>query len=332
MKTHASLVGPVLLLLGNARVPDEIAFRVESGTTLVRTMTQAFEMELESMTVTMNGEEVPAELVGEFDMSMQREDQYEITDVFEAMDGGRPTRLRRTFDRLGGRETITYKHPDDQQTDESDYESELEGKSVVFSWDEDEERFDVAFVEGTQGDSTLLEDLEEDMDLRDLLPPGEVEEGESWEVDVKVFDQTMEPGGDLRLEDTEGEEEEDSEDQFDENLSGTITATYKGTVEEDGVRLAVIAIEAEVQTFDDEEGAPEGFEGGLHTEFAFDLEGELRWNLAGHHAASYELAGDGKITLAQRMEGEVEDQSFEQAQVIVLAGSVRFGMEFASGR
>jgi hypothetical protein len=330
---HASLIASSLVLLGSTGIEDELSFQVEPGTTLVRTLTQSTEMELESMTIRMNGEELPADLIGDIDMSMRREDRYVITDVFEAVQEGRPTRLRRTFDDLGGHESMSFSGPDGENSDESDYASELEGKSVLFTWNEEHEAFDVSFAEDEEGDSELLEELEEDMDLRSFLPQGEVSEGDGWEIDVQVFNQTMDPGGDLRLVDTE-DEEEDEEDQFDENLSGEIRATYKGTIEEDGRRLAVIAIEAEIETFDEGEGfgggeLPEGMEGKNRTELTFTLSGELRWDVAGGHAADYELSGEGGVGMSQSVSGEMEGERFEQEQVLDLAGSVRFAMEFA---
>jgi hypothetical protein len=332
---HASLIASSLLVLGSRGVEDELAFRVEPGTTLVRTLTQSTEMELESMTIRMNGEELPADMLGDIDMSMQREDRYVITDVFEAVQDGRPTRLRRTFDDLGGHESMSFSGPDGENSDESEYASELEGKSVLFTWNEEDGAFDVSFADDQEGDSELLEELDEDMDLRSFLPEGEIVQGESWEIDVQVFNQTMDPGGDLHLVDTD-EEKEQEEDQFDENLSGEIRATYKGMIEEDGRRLAVIAIEAEIETFDEGQGfgggeLPDGLEGRNRTELTFSLAGELRWDVAGGHAADYELSGEGGIEMSQSVSGEMEGERFEQEQLLQLAGSVRFAMEFVRG-
>ncbi len=326
----------LLLLLGNGRAEDEIAFRVPAGTRLERTFTQALQMELESMSFSIDGEEVPEDLMGTLEMSMDRSDRYVVADLFEEVDGGRPVRIVRTFEELGGHETMTYSDGEEEQKDETEYESELEGKSVVLSWDEDSERFEIAFAEADEeAPEWLLEELEEDMDLRGLLPEAEVEEGDSWEVDVRVFDDTMEPGGDLHLVDPE-EGEDESEDDFDENLSGTITCTYRGTQEEDGRKLALIAVEAEVETFDESEGVegeelPEGVEGSEETRLGFTLQGELRWDLEGGHALSYELSGESRMTLQQSMSMESEGGTVVQVQRLEFAGSMGFTLELERG-
>ena len=207
MQATRLLCVPALALLSapSAR-EDELVFAPSAGTSVQRTCESNFALELESMSVQFNGEEIPAEYLGEVDGSMGHEASFRVTDVFEAVGDGRPTRLLRSYDELSGKETATFADEDGDETDETPKTSALEGKRVVFVWNDEEGAHEAAFAEGEEGDEALLADLEEDMDLRELLPGHAVEPGDRWEIEPAVFDRMMSPGGDLAL---QGEDEED---------------------------------------------------------------------------------------------------------------------------
>ena len=275
-----------------------------------------------------NGEEIPAEYLGEVGGSMLHEESFVVTDVLEELHDGRPTRLVRSFDELSGQETATFAGEDGEEVDETPRTSELEGKRVVFAWDEEQGAHEAAFAEGVEGDEALLAELEEDMDLRELLPGREVEPGESWEIEPEVFDRLMSPGGDLALVAEEEEEEESDDDSFRENLAGSFVATYRGNEVVDGVELAVVELAVEASTHDDEEPPadelPDGFQGTRRVEMQIEVAGELHWDVAHGHLASLELAGELRLRLAQTMSGEVESETFEQAQTMEFFGPMSF--------
>jgi hypothetical protein len=326
--------GALLALAAPAGL-EEIAFRVAADTTLVRTLENAYALELEEMVLSVNGEEVPADAFGEVDIRVAHSETFVVTDAYEAVAGGRPERLRRTFEELGREERSTFSSDAGDGNDDTDYESELEGKTVVFSWNEESERFDAAFADGEEGDEALLAELEEDMDLRRLLPAGALAEDESWSIDPAAFDCILAPGGDLGLEDTDVEAEDASslDDDLRANLAGTFTATYEGVREEGSARVAVIRLEIDARTHAEEDLAedeiPEGARGTGRIELGFVLAGELCWDLEHGHALSLELSGEHRLTTVETIAGEFEGESLEQSQTMVLSGEATFSMQIA---
>ncbi len=76
---------------------------------------------------------------------------------------------------------------------------ELEGKTVLFAWNGEEELCEPKF-EDESGYEALLPGLDEDTDLR-AFPPGKpVAEGGSWTVSPGAFDAIFYPGGDVKVE------------------------------------------------------------------------------------------------------------------------------------
>ncbi len=321
-----------LLALCSSSVREEIVFRVPADTTLERSVKNAYSMQLESMAFSMDGEEVPADAFGEVEIQIEHSEVYVVTDAFEAMADGRPQRLRRTFQELGGQERSSFSSEGGDESDDSGYESVLEGKTVVFTWNGEAGRFDATFAEGIEGDEALLAELDEDMDLRRLLPTGSVSEGDTWSIEPGAFACILDPGGDLGLEDAEGEEQDTSvqDAELRANLAGTITATYKGMREEDGVQQAVIALEFDTHTHAEQalgpEEVPEGASGTGRVEVRFLLEGELRWDLEHGHALSFELSGENELTTIQTITGEYEGESLEHAQTMVFSGETSYSM------
>src|SRR2546425_656915 len=101
--SRAALASWGLLALAGPAGREEIVFRVAADTTLVRTVKSDYSMHLESMSLSMDGEEVAPDALGDVDIRIQHSETYVVTDAFEAVAVGRPQRLRRTFDELGGR-------------------------------------------------------------------------------------------------------------------------------------------------------------------------------------------------------------------------------------
>jgi hypothetical protein len=328
------LLVPSVLLVLVPPAPQRISFGVAVETTLVRTLANEYAIELDSMSLTMNDEDVPADVFGEFEIHIERKESFVVTDVFEAVGEGRPQRLRRSFDELGGTEQARFTSEEGEENDDTEYESTLEGQSVVFTWNDESGAFDAAFAEGVEGDGELLARLEEDMDLRCLLPAEEVSEGDTWTVEATAFVSVLDPGGDLGLIDTDGEEldTDEQEAEMRANYAGTIEAAYRGTREVDGVRVAVIALEVEVGSHATSElGAeevPEGSRGTGRIEAGYLLEGELLWDLAHGHAQALELSGETEFTMIDSIEGDFEGEPMEQSQTMLFVGTTRLTMRF----
>ena len=204
---------------------------------------------------------------------------------------------------------------------------------MVFTWSGEEGEHEVAYAEGEEGDEEDLEGLEEDMDLRGILPDGAVEPGASWDVELGVFDSLMLLGGDVVL--LAGEEEEEllGGDELEENLDGAFRATLLELREQDGVRLAALRLEVDVKTWSDEEVAEEGDEemgemsGTERTEMAVEAEGELLWDLEHGHALSLALEGTLVMVYAQDVRGSMEGESFEQATSMTFRGPLKLTLE-----
>ena len=159
--------------------------------------------------------------------------------------------------------------------------------------DDDEEKYIVAFAEDGP-DEGLLQDLDVDLDLHGILPEDEVDEQDSWEFKASEFGHVLALGGDLHF--------ADEEVQVD--LEGTVSCTFKGTKEVDGVTLGVIAVEFDAHG-EEELG---GVVASSTLAFEFKLAGELLWNLDSRHIHSFELFGDMEMTLTSAIvEGESEN-------------------------
>lgn len=317
-----------VLCLAPAPKPVALVYAPAAGTTLQRTWRVSYALELEEMSMSFDGEELPAEYMEDMDSTNSREETRIVTDVLEAVADGRATRLVRRFDTLEARDVMTFSGEDDEESESS---SPLEGKSVVFSWNDEDEAHEVAYSEGEEGDEEDLDGLEEDMDLRALLPSGEVEPKASWDLAPRVFDSLMALGGDLLEE--EEEEEIVGGDELEENLDGTFRATFLELREQDGVRVAVVRLEVDVKTYADEEIAEAGDEemgemsGTERTEMAVEAEGELLWDLEHGHALALSLEGTLTMVYAQDMRGTMEGESFEQATSMSFRGPLKLTLE-----
>lgn len=327
---------------------EKVAFQPSAGSTVSKTFTIGGDFALDELSMIVNGQDIGG-MIGELSMSLKQETRYEITDTYKAVADGRPTELLRTFDALSSRMTMDVS-PAPEEIPEFESASALEGKTVAFRWDDEKHEYARSFTE-EGGDQALLEKLEEDMDLRVFLPEGETSENESWSVDLVKLESVVMPGGNLSLLPTN--EEFDAEgakifeeifDGFGEKLGdlldGECNCTYKGAREEDGARLAEIAIELEVAaTLDlselidkairaaiEENGAGEMIEFTLDSAdltMDFDGSGTLLWDLGAGRVHSFLLSGDTTFALDLSVGIEVEGEKQDMDAEVELSGSMR---------
>ncbi|MCP3917931.1 MAG: hypothetical protein GY711_20485 [bacterium] len=324
------LLTPVFLLALTHQAAD-LVFAPEAGTTLTKTFRQDFEVELidQELVFTINGEEQPEPDGGEFELVLKEHETITITDEYIAVEGGRATQLRRTYDELTTLSTQEISGPEIESDAEPEKgESELEGTTVLFQWSEDDEEYAVEFSGDDEGDEELLEDLDADADLTWFLPDDEVDVGDSWELEASVFALLSSPGGDSKVERPGDDDTEDAfGEQFDENLSGDVTCTLSEI--EEGV--AVIRIEMELETTVEEEDDMGGEEADVTStstySFTFELEGELRWNVEANHADGLSLSGDAGLELVNEQEGSSQNVDFEVRSVQTFEGSLSFEFE-----
>lgn len=328
------------LLCGAGALHDDavtLEFAPTDGAELSIDFERVFRLELDEteISVELDGESVGEQAPPDVQYEMSETESIAFTDRFEVADG-RIVGIRRSFATIGTRYVESVVDPAGEEfTDESDGESELEGSVVLFRWDEDEEAYEASFAEESEDlDEDLLEGLDAEAHLAGYLPEGEVEVGDSWEVDVSAFVSMINLSGSLKVV-QEGEEEsaDDSDygQQFDENLTGEITATLQELRAGDGGRLAVISIESEMSTVittvtEVEEGEASGTEEDEHT-FEFELEGEIVWDLAEKRLSSVSLAGDLTLEMASEKAYSMPGRELTMSEIQSLSGSLTFEVE-----
>lgn len=212
------LAAAALLALSATR--DEVALRFapDEDTVLVRTFDAEASYRLSSLIYAIEGEELDTgeELA---DVRMEFQEHVQVRDTLGASADGRPETLVRTFEELSQETSWSA----GEETSATTSSSPFEGRRVRFTWDDEDERHTAEAADDEELEAELAALLDEDMDLRLVLPEDEVGVGDSWDVDVRLYLAFMWPGG--LVEWQEGEEEASAEDrarnrQTIENLTG----------------------------------------------------------------------------------------------------------------
>ena len=236
-----------------------------------------------------------------------------------------------------------YETPEDEGSENAD---DVEGAEVVFTWDEENEEYEVVFGDDSASDDEeLLVGLVEDMDFRALLASDDVEEGDSWEVASERSVGLLFPGFDfaaglsLAQAEADGEEAEILE-KIQEEIASlpdnmSFTCTHKGMRTEGEVEMAVIGVELEGDgSFDLSEiildivsaemggASPEVQAATINVTVEGD--GELLWNVAAGHFESYRLETDVDIELDAEMSVDAEGQSFTLEAGVLFAGELNW--------
>lgn len=327
-RTHTLLLPSLLAVTAAFVAPaDTLAFKVEAKAKLSKTFDTKLEMHSTEMAITFDGEDQSGGM-GDAKITVTSEEHLEVTDEYGAVEGGRPKKLLRTFDKLSGKSGQSFEPPAgveaDSHEESKDESSKLEGKKVELTWKDDE--CEAAWAEGEKGDDELLEELDGDLDFIGFLPGKPVAEGDSWSLDVKLFRSIMSPSGRLHLEaeKEEGEEgpDEDNEIQatIEKNLGGKATATYKGTREEGGATYAVIEVKGELAS----NGTIDQDEGKAVIDAKFEVEGEVLWNAKAGHLRSFKLGGKFEFGMEANRSMDFGDQKHEFSQKLRFEGEVEY--------
>jgi len=348
MKTP-QLLAPLALaaafLAWTPRAAD-LGYHPAAGTSVTRTIESIANSVLEDMSMSMNGQEMDPSQMGEMEVEARTTTNIVVTDEVTAVSGGRPTKLKRTFDSLASETATSASHAmmGDMSTDVSS-KSELEGATVVFTWSDDAGDYQLAFDEGSSGDDDLLAGLIEDMDLRAFLPDGEVEEGATWELEPESMRGIIAPGGALKLEAEEGSEmpmgmgqsRQPTPDEALGEIDGEVSAEFAGYEEVDGVRVALIRLKYDVSSSKDmTEWMQETMENmetpmpvemdveSFDMELAYSGEGELRWNVEKGIAHSLSLSGEQRNIIDTAMSLQMGDQTMEMENSMEMGGEFTF--------
>jgi hypothetical protein len=339
MKTKSHSVALFLLtpiVLASQWVGDKPSYQPKAGTTLTKRIAIDNELELEDMSMEVNGNDM-SEMAGQVEMAMKVSMKLAVTDTYESVGGERPSKLKRSFEEISSNTHVSGSNPM-AGSEEKDIPlaSELEGATVVFAWDEDDSSYDISFDGDQEGDAELLEGLEENLDLRGFLPSGEVAEGDTWAIPADAVRAALAPGGDIKLR-PEGETNPmGGMDQFSQNdmvgdLDGKFEASYVGTRDESGTKVAVIKLSIDAKSAQDmserldeikeqmKDSLPEGIQvdiSALDGEYEYQAEGELLWNLETGLVHGLHLSGEVRmiVDMAMTMQMGEEEQAMDISQ------------------
>ena len=339
MKSTPRVLLPLLVLaplvLASNWIGDHPAFQPKAGASLTKHVAITSELKLDDMSVEVDGQD-RSDQAGQVEVAMKIDMKLGVTDHYESVADGRLVKLKRSYDEISSNTRISGSNPvTGQQEQDVPLKSELEGSTVVFTWDADDSTYHVAYEGDEGGDKQLLEHLEEDLDLHGFLPTGEVAPGDSWKIPAEAVKAALAPGGDVKLRpETAGDM--GGMNQFSQNdmigeLEGEFQGTYAGTRKEGETQVAVIKLAIKARSARDmsdrldeikeqiKQNLPDGFDVDLTSldgEYEIDAEGELLWNLETGVVHELQLSGQMRmvIDMAMSMKMGSNTQSMESSQ------------------
>ena len=190
-----------------------------------------------------------------------------ITDEPLDVVDGRPLRFRRSYDEVTGTSTVPG-HLVEPAVGPLEVKSELTDRSVVFRWNEEEQKYVPRFAKEDQvAPDALLEGLHGDMTLAPLLPNRTVEKGEEWSVAPEEFLHVLFPGGHLQV---EGKREDHDEEAWSRvggicvipplptefsrwasSAEGEVRAKHEGRITKDGSELFHVTVSFRIDASQD---------------------------------------------------------------------------------
>jgi hypothetical protein len=235
-----------------------------------------------------------------------------MIDEYLEVDGDRPVRIRRTYEALSNDGRRSSNTPAGEQAADHERNSPLAGRAVLFT--RGGEAWSRSFADDGLDEPALLEQLDAELDFTDFLPLGEVRIGERWDLDPRLFDQVVSPGGGLCFDDCgdlEGDEGEMLNRLLEQNLVGEFSATYAGVRRTSQRDLAVIELACNLWTEGAESARDEqGYPRHTTMTLAFDLKGPLLWDLDAGHFHTLEMRGEVGMLVA--IMGGFRDESGER--------------------
>jgi len=336
--TTALVAAPLLLALDLRG--DALAFHPEAGSSVDKELVIAGAMYIDDVILNVDGEEMPAEMLGDMtDMALELELTEEVTDEYVKSADGKALVLMRTFNDLAM--SMTAGGESQEPTEESD----MVGSKIKFTWNEDEDKYDVTLEEG-DADEESLEGLDVDMDFTYLLPDDEVKEGATWEVTGMEAMRMFLPGG---VNVGSGGDVMDDEmglgDMFDDVVMPqledavedfTVDCTYNGT-DEDGAAQIGFEFEGEMSIdFSEmvmaalEEQDMGGMEVDADITMTLDIEmegkGTLTWDAEAGRAAGFEMAADMMLLMDAAADIEAAGEAHTAEGTLELSGELEYEM------
>jgi hypothetical protein len=337
MLDRSALIAVLALPFLSAPAPRaEIRFAPAPGLALRKTFESSAKQQLESMSVTFNGEEQEQEQ----EHQTSTETRLVVIDRYVARDEERVTKLERSFDEFALEAVQEIEAGGEEHKFQGEATNELTGSTVQFTWDAKAQDYVASAKEG-ELESEWLEELQFELDFRALLPRGEVAVGDEWEVDAEALRAMLRIDRQLPLDWTrsfDGEEQEQSEEEEEpdekESTDGELVARFEGLREVDGLELAVIRLAGEYETTSSAERSVESEQGTQstvsQTTISVEIEGECLWNLAGGHFHSCALEAQTSSTTEADITADFMGQSMAFSQQSTTAGGMSFRARFES--
>lgn len=303
---------PALLacgLLGGEKT--ELRFAPAEGTKVRRTITLDHALVVQEMKlITSAGSQSSQDQV-----AFRAHQVLRTLDEFRKVGEGRPLLLQRRFDEVGWNGSFDF----GSSKEDIKAVSPLNGTSVVFTWVPEEKSYGKYYDARESSEEVLLR-LDEDLDLRVLLPGHPVETGESWSVPAEGLLSVLAPGGrrDLRFDGKRTRA----------NLMRTLRCGLAGNFEEffggeskgecklhldslsevQGRKLATVGLELEIECKVDQRDlqqflrTPAELASGYQCKSApasWKLKGKgtLVWDLGWKRGVSLQLQGDQSMSL-----------------------------------
>jgi hypothetical protein len=346
MKTKTPLLLPLLALplLAFSGREDKVSFQPAAGARVSKELSLTATFYLDDLRMIVDGNELPQEMMGQaMEEGLLVDMTVGVTDEYAKTGEGRPLQLMRTYDVLS-----MEAGPESEAEGVEDF-AEMEDMTVSFTWDEESGEYLKAFVGDEEGDLSLLENLEVDMDFLALLPVGEVSEGDTWEAKGEAIGAVFVPGGmpgggDMDEADMEEFQsliestiEEQLTDAFDDFA---IQCTYKGTRDEDGVAVGVIEfrfegdMEMDLSDMIQEVISMQAAEADISATVSalvtgeFEGEGLLLWNMKAGHMHGFEMEGDVMISID--VDGDVDAMGESHSMEMALEASGELAYDMSS--
>ena len=288
----------------------------EEGSTHIKTFSETNSMELESLVQTINGIEVN---LGEVEMTGEVSRSYQITDTYTVVKDGRVMQRTRTIEECEGTVESGISVMGMEEGHGAQLSNPLDGLDLVCTWDEKAEEYTFSYDEGSSGEESLLEKMLVDAEFALLAPDDEIEESDSWVVDLADGRAFFAPGGALVWEaEFDGRPFENLEPQnllsmallnladSSQDIEGEVELTWTDTITKDDRKLAVLDLEiaAELSCNLREElnalcASAGAEEQDVEQDCTWSIEGEgqVLWDLEAGHFYSLEIEYETEIEL-----------------------------------
>ncbi|MFT4709721.1 MAG: hypothetical protein ACI9D0_000257 [Bacteroidia bacterium] len=333
-----------------------LTFSPAEDATVTITFENSAEFFLDDFSASVMGNDMTA-MLGAVDVSVNMEMESEFTDTYKTVSEGRPVSFERTYgaSNIGGE--FTGSSDGESESQSFSIDSALEDSTVRFTWNDEDEDYTRAFVDDEEADADLLKGLLPRLDLGFMLPEGEVNVGDTWELDPLQLAAMLIPGGDLAY-DVEGREDADFSDfegvmgndeayaAVSKLMEGEVTATFKGMGEGDDSNLAEILVAMDISGEEDfADMVADAIRKGLEASgqdipmdqipdfntFALavglDGEGTLVWDMRSGHVASFTMSAEIEVELAVNVSFDMEGMAGDAEGEVLLGGAVEIGME-----